>query len=70
MELDVGAACDRPATESTEIEITPAMIAAGRLQIAKVWNEFISDYGVYIWHEVLTSVYLAMYEARPRSPRK
>jgi hypothetical protein len=53
-----------------EIEVTPEMIAAGRLEIAKVWTEFVSDRGVYIWRKVLTNVYLAMYEARPLSHHK
>lgn len=47
-----------------EIEVTSEMIAAGRDKISAVWLDFISDHGVYMWTEVLTAVYLAMYEAR------
>lgn len=56
--------------DANEIEVTPEMIEAGRLEIAKVWLEFISDGGDYIWDEVLTSVYRAMHKATPMVPNK
>jgi hypothetical protein len=50
------------------IEVTTAMIDAGRREIAMVWNEFISDSGVEMWSEVLTAVYRAMLAKAPAVP--
>jgi hypothetical protein len=47
---------DRP----DEIEVTPAMIEAGRAVFGALWLEFISDRGEELWPELLTAAYLAM----------
>lgn len=59
---------DRLALAESEIEVTSAMIEAGKDEIASRWVEFTSDddEGPRLWGEVLTAVYRAMTAARPK----
>lgn len=54
--------CDDEPTD--EIEVTPAMIEAGKSEIAGRWMEFTSDGGSCLWEEVMTAVFRAMVRAR------
>ena len=51
-----------------KIEITPAMIEAGREVISAQWIDFVGSSGFRLWDEVLRGVFLAMWEARLLSP--
>ena len=48
-----------------EIEVTAAMIAAGREPIARRWLDFTGLQGARLWDEVLIEVFRAMMAARP-----
>lgn len=43
-----------------EIEVTPAMIAAGRECISSVWLDFTGPNGSSLWDHVLTRVFRKM----------
>lgn len=49
-----------------EIEITPAMVAAGRDVIASRWMDFTGPHGALLWDEVMRGVFQAMLESRPK----
>jgi hypothetical protein len=49
-----------------EIEVTPAMIEAGRDCIASRWTEFTGPSGHSLWDEVLTGVFRAMSGSRDK----
>jgi hypothetical protein len=55
-------------TNSTvEIEVTPAMIEAGREAMSAHWLDFIGPTGFQLWDKVLTETFAAMWEARRES---
>lgn len=49
-----------------EIEITPAMIEAGKEVVCRVWVDFTGPRGFLLWDEVLSGTFRAMTEARHR----
>jgi hypothetical protein len=52
-------------TKSTdEIEVTPAMIEAGREAMSARWHDFTSVRGFLLWDEVLRETFLAMMAER------
>lgn len=51
---------------TNEIEVTPAMIEAGREALSSRWHDFTAVTGFRLWDEVLTEVFQAMMEARPQ----
>ena len=55
-------------TTPETIEVTPAMVSAGREQMSGLWLEFVGyPRSEKLWGEVLREVFLAMWEARSRS---
>ena len=57
-----------PEVGAPEIEVTPAMIAAGRECIASVWLDFIGPNGHAEWGPVLTRVFREMSAAGRQFP--
>jgi hypothetical protein len=53
----------RPA--QTEIEITAAMIEAGREAMSARWLDFVGPEGFRLWDIVLSETFAAMWAARP-----
>jgi hypothetical protein len=49
------------------IEVTTAMIEAGKRPIEERWLEFTGPEGGLLWDEVLREVFLAMWGARHKS---
>jgi hypothetical protein len=50
-----------------DIEITREMVLAGKEEMSCRWTEFVHGPGsIELWDEVLSKVFLAMLEARPR----
>lgn len=59
---------DRPALHSTEVEITAAMIAAGREAMSARWLDFVGPEGFRLWDTVLSETFEAMLKAQRESP--
>jgi hypothetical protein len=55
--------CERD--DPDEIEVTPAIIEAGREAIASRWLEFTDTGGFRLWDEVLREAFLTMWAKRP-----
>jgi hypothetical protein len=46
------------------IDVTPAMIAAGREAMSSLWHDFTGIGGFLLWDEVLSETFLAMWAER------